>query len=349
VRVRFGLVRCSALVFALLLVSVVSAAATTGDENDHGNLVLGASMLPGAIRGAGVQAAALNGHGAVVLVSTRGIVQLIRPGKAVIEQHIPQAKETFLVTLSDDGSTVAGTYGVIRNFNWTWRVASDKVSTFESRDGSMLALTSDGARLATGGFNTDIFDLASGKRVAMTHNQPRSGPDGSTSYSDMVFGNRDRTIVAAAFEGVDTWSATTGKRTAPSLDCPFSSCQGIGLALSKDGRFVGYGIGRRIVLWNVSERRMVFDRVAAAKGEFVYGVAITPDGSRVSAGTSSGLVVTYDTRSGKELGQFRFGKGREAAVDLTFSDDGHTLLVENQPPRDEYVRGMLSRWIVRLR
>lgn len=51
----------------------------------------------------------------------------------------------------------------------------------------------------------------------MTHNQVWSGPSGSTDYSDMVFGDHGHTIVAAAFEGVDTWNATTGKRTAPLL------------------------------------------------------------------------------------------------------------------------------------
>ena len=112
---------------------------------------------------------------------------------------------------------------------------------------------------------------------------------------------------------------------------------------------MGYGQGRHIVLRNVLQRKTVFDRVVAPKGEYIYGVAITPDGSRLAAGTSSGRVVTYDTRSGKKLGQFEFGEGREATVKLSFSDDGRTLLVENQPDRTDYVRGLRDRWLVHLR
>jgi WD40 repeat protein len=325
--------RIAALVAALVVATAIGVWLAIGRSGSQRSSVTW-SMLPNEIGRSHVTAATLNGNGAVALGTAGGTVRLIRPGRPRRERLIARGRQIRVLTVSDDASTVAGIAG--EDMLWAWHVASNQLQQGRAPyAGEVVALTRNGRRLAAGGFDIDVYDLSTGT-VHEIRPQPR--PGGSTTYADLVFGRRARTVVAAAHEGVDFWDAESGRRLRPALDC--TSCGADGVALSRDGRFVAYGTSdAHVLLWNVQTRRLVLDRtVTTVRGDHVYGVAVTPDGSRVAAGTASGLVVTYDARTRAEVDRLRLRKQVRPVGALALTDDGRTLLVQEN-----------ELWLVHLR
>jgi WD40 repeat protein len=303
------------------------------------------SRLPSSFGRAKVTAAALNGRGAVALATSAGSVRLIRPGTQAVDRHVVSGRRIIDLTVSDDNSTVAGFAGIEDPaLIWIWHVSTNKLEFADAPyAAAVVALTGNGARLAAGGFDIDVYNLVTGNRIGAIRPKPR--PGGSSAYEAIVFGPQGGMLAAAAVEGVDLWNVHTGLRRRPALNCP--SCGADGVALSKDGRFVAYGTADgHVLLWDVNTKRIVLDKTVSPRGDHVYGVAVTPDGSRVAAGTSAGLVVTYDTRTGGEIERAHPSAQAQAVVALSMSDDGHTLLVQEQLNRADYEIGEEDRWLV---
>jgi WD40 repeat protein len=77
-----------------------------------------------------------------------------------------------------------------------------------------------------------------------------------------------------------------------------------------------------VQIWDVNTGKLLRG-IDHHQGQFVFGLAFSPDGKTIASG-SSNLIVLSDVASGKELARF---EAKMRTVDgLTFTPDGKALL-----------------------
>lgn len=322
-----------------------SSRAGTGDGVD----TVRTTMLPSRIGGSIVTSAAINGQGAIALATAAGSVRVMPPGQKPVDQVVARGQAILALALSEDSSTVAGLAGndLVLDLVWAWGIGSTDVRSVRLDDDffpAAVAISRDGSRFAAGTFDTEVFDLGT-TIVAKTLIESTPRPGGSSALEALVFNQNADRLVAAAIEGVDVWDAEKGSRVGTQFDCP--SCDANGVSLSRDGRFAAFGTGdAHVLVFDLSTGKLVFDRtVSALQGNHVYAATVTSDGTRVAAGAGDGLIVIYDRRTGSILNRLRLRN--QSVKSLSFSDDGRTLLVEEQID-GENEWGEEDRWIVKL-
>jgi WD40 repeat protein len=305
-------------------------------------------LLPSEIYSAKVVAAALNGNGIIALATSKGVVRILRlpSGQPPIDMAVLPGERLGKLAISDDGSTVAGASGKpdFPDKVWAWRVGTRWVASGKAFSNA-LTLSGDGRKLAVAGSDIGVYDLEQNSRTVI-YPKPRPGSGGV--YESMVFTRGDQRLQTAATTGVDLWNTRTSRQLPATLDC--SSCGAISVSLSRGGRFVGYGTNDgHVLVWAITERRVVLERTVSARPhDSVSAVAVTPDGSRVSAGTApSGQIVTYDVRTGMRIDQ-RTTTKHAGVQELSITDDGQTLLVEAYASTAPYEKGTGERWLVHL-
>jgi WD40 repeat protein len=136
-------------------------------------------------------------------------------------------------------------------------------------------------------------------------------PDGK---SLAVSGNRE--VLVHALDG-----GTPPKRLAGLSDRILS------LAFSKDGSLLAAGGGTparfgEIQLWDVAAGTL--RRSVVLTGDTVFGVSLSPDGSRVAAGCTDNTVRIVETAGGKEL--FKMGAHENWVLGTVFSVDGKRVV-----------------------
>jgi WD40 repeat protein/serine/threonine protein kinase len=136
-------------------------------------------------------------------------------------------------------------------------------------------------------------------------------PDGSRLASSGIDGE------------VKLWDATTGKE--------LTTLRGLGqgggrLAFSLDNsRLAGSNIGSKdpsVTVWDTTTYQALFTRTGGDTRR-VYGMAFSPDGSRLALGTEQGTIKVWDSGDGREVFALR---GHTAIVHaVAFSPDGLRL------------------------
>ena len=101
----------------------------------------------------------------------------------------------------------------------------------------------------------------------------------------------------------------------------------LSLAFSKDGSLLAAGGGTparfgEIQLWDVASGKL--RRSLVLTGDTVFGVSISPDGTRVAAGCTDNTVRIVDTASGKEL--YKMGAHENWVLGTVFGADGKRIV-----------------------
>jgi WD40 repeat protein len=101
----------------------------------------------------------------------------------------------------------------------------------------------------------------------------------------------------------------------------------LSLAFSKDGALLAAGGGTparfgEIQLWDVAAGTL--RRSVVLTGDTIFGVSLSPDGSRVAAGCTDNTVRIVDTAGGKEL--FKMGAHENWVLGTVFSVDGKRVV-----------------------
>src|SRR6185369_17298873 len=101
----------------------------------------------------------------------------------------------------------------------------------------------------------------------------------------------------------------------------------LSLAFSKDGSMLAAGGGTparfgEIQLWDVASGKL--RRSLVLTGDTVFGVSISPDGTRVAAGCTDNTVRIVDTASGKEL--YKMGAHENWVLGTVFGADGKRIV-----------------------
>ena len=114
---------------------------------------------------------------------------------------------------------------------------------------------------------------------------------------------------------------------------PVISC----IAYSPSNSYVAIGkVSGELILWDVTEGRMVWSVIAIPKDEVSGGqgkvwefiaVFFSPDGSRVYSASGFGMIRAWDVESGKLLRSFKVTPKDEALWSVTITRDGKRMLV----------------------
>jgi WD40 repeat protein len=153
------------------------------------------------------------------------------------------------------------------------------------------AYSPDGKWLATGSLDRTVklYDAATREKVASYTN-----PEGVTAIG---FGAKSDILVACAEKQVRVWPVKPGTVENP-LRGHGEGEAVTSLAFSADGATFAWGAAnRKVRIWNgevSSHRREMGDAM-----DWVYAVALTPDGKTVAAGVGDGKVYFWTTADGK--------------------------------------------------
>jgi WD40 repeat protein len=249
----------------------------------------------------------------------------------------PQTGMFFAISGSPDGKTavaVAGT-GLLRAELADGKVTDRILAPLTPGIlPSGLVVSPDGRMLgAVGGDRIiHLWDIATGKETARLPSDP------SAANPVLAFSPDGMTLAAAAINApVRLLDAHSGKELrqldaaaevappVPGLPAPITPVQlrnVIHLRFSPDGRNVLCVTGGELSLWETATGR---DRMRIVRTNVnLTRATFSPAGDLVAAGSTTGMALILDARTGCELTRLEGGHGGKVSY-LTFSPDGKTL------------------------
>jgi WD40 repeat protein len=189
---------------------------------------------------------------------------------------------------------------------------------------SAVALSADGALLATGGGDVNyrgesvdssirLWDVATGKQLHQL-----AGHGGGVSH--LVLSADGKMLASAGRDStIKLWDTGSGK-----LLHQLKSLQlaGAALAFSSDGQMIASGhVDKTLRLWDASAGKEV--RTLATLPVVSSSVAFAPDGQTLASGSSDGTLRLWEVTSGKEA--LRINAHRHDVAAVAFSPDGQLL------------------------
>lgn len=254
-----------------------------------------------------------------------GLIPLWDAGSGQLIRNLHSKKKTIVkVAFSPDGKLLATGNGGFPPLLTLWDVAAGKVRHSWEEPANSLAFSRDGKMLLVGGSVIRRFDTTTGKEIpAQQSNQ--FAIDRLALFPD------GKTLAAPDAVAVHLWDAETGK--------PLRSIAADGelllrLALSPDGRTLVASSHRGALRWfDAATGKMLRVRYSPlidtprdpeTKGEYLTGIAFSPDGQTLATSGWEGSVALWDARSGEQRHRFRWPEVRRVEA-VAFTDNGSRL------------------------
>jgi WD40 repeat protein len=155
-----------------------------------------------------------------------------------------------------------------------------------------VAYSADGKWLATGSMDRSLklYDAATRERAASYVN-----PEGVTA---VAFSPKNDLVVCASDKQLKVWPAKAGAGDNP-LRTQHEGESISAVAFSADGSTFAWGaVNRRVKVFNDQVTQMRRELQDPIK-DWVYAVALSPDGKRVAAGTGEGKLFMWNPQDGK--------------------------------------------------
>ncbi|TBD26769.1 hypothetical protein ELH20_03780 [Rhizobium ruizarguesonis] len=216
--------------------------------------------------------------------SEDGLARLwdVATGKEVARFESPEGFHVLSVAFSSDGKRLATGDNKAR----LWDVATGtEIVTFVGHNEPItsVAISQDGTRLATGSYDKTarLWDVATGKEIM------RFQGHGDTVWSVALSTDGTRLATGSGDSTARLWDIATGKEVAR-----FASNTVSDVAFSQDGTRLAVS-GSVARLWDVVTG-IEIARFPADSGQPFTGIAVSPDGHRLAAGSSEGTGRLWD-------------------------------------------------------
>jgi WD40 repeat protein len=230
--------------------------------------------------------------------------------------------------------------GVACVIAWSSPVASQEklaephvIATFRGHTDAVyaVALTRDGAHLATGSFDNTVklWDTETARAV-----RTFAGPEGHKSMVLCVAFNDDGTLLASggADKSLKVWECNAANKKPRSFPHPdhvdavaFQPGGSLLASGCHDGKIRFFDLGKSAAVKEIVAH-------APAKANMIYTLAFTPDGKQLVSGSFDQSLKLWDVASGKQVREFRayavkdFEQGhRDAVFAAALSPDGKLL------------------------
>lgn len=295
--------------------------------------------LPSSIRGEEITSVTMSTSGLFALATAAGRLSIVdrdlRAWRGGWERSA-DSSPILRIAFSQDGAAIAG---ITKDAVFVWHVDDPAVTKMPIKVDpfSAMALSSGGRWLAVADFAVSVFDVSSHRLVRKFEQVPDEG--GNSTYDDVAFTLDAPVVAAASVDNIDAWNIETGKRV-QHWSC---KCGADGVAFARDPMLAVVGTAdAHALLWELASANVLKDKtMSVIDGDHVYGTTAILKGTLVAAGTASGWVVLWDTRSDTIVARVE-APTHQPITRITSSGDGEVLLVEGQ--KVEYVRGSYDRW-----
>jgi WD40 repeat protein len=230
------------------------------------------------------------------------------------------------VAFTRDGRRVLAGTGIGQVFVWDLAqhaLVGRPIEAHGTNDVWELAMNPDGDRFATASSDGTalVWSLKSGARVAT----PFLGKDGrptALAVSGIAWSADGSTLYAGAADGrVHEWNFETESEA--DVSAVGHDDRVTDASASRDGRlYVTLGRDQAVRVWDRARRQPVANTVADF-GEPLYGVAVSPDGTRIAAGGGKGIVRVVSINDGRVVARLGGHSGRVFGV--AFLGDGRLV------------------------
>jgi WD40 repeat protein len=206
-----------------------------------------------------------------------------------LERHIKEKNSDRIVSVafSPDGKHLASE-SIDQPYASLWDTGNgDLVRKFErgvkrfAERGTCVAISPDGRLLASTASNgLNVWETDTGKRVLL---KPAGGS--TVAFSPGGF------LLAVAGHGVRILDAQSGEELS-NFEANLHHYGWRGIAFSRDGRMLAVADTKRVILWDVAERRLL--RGLAGHSGIITSVAFTPEGKAVVSAAEDGTALVWD-------------------------------------------------------
>ncbi len=277
-----------------------------------------------------------------------GVVQVYDTrSRAPLGEPFIESVDILSVAFTVDGSRLVAGAGSGQVFVWdlaAHALVGRPIEAHGTNDVWEVAMNPDGDRFATASSDgtARVWSLESGARLA-TPFLGRDGRPTARAVSGIAWSADGASLYAGAADGrVHEWSFET--QSEADASAVGHDDRVTDAATARDGRLlVTLGRDQVVRVWDLSRRQPVATTVADF-GEPLYGVAVSPDGTRIAAGGRNGTVrvssvkdrraaVQLGGHSGRVFGVAFLGDGR-----LVTGDEAGTLRVFNVESGSEVAR-----------
>lgn len=243
------------------------------------------------------------------------------PGHELLTMHEHNAI-VWNVAYSPDGRRIASTSvdGTARLWDAnSGQLMMTLIQGSEPGDGfTGLAFHPDGKTLATGSLDgtVTIWNVDSGESLTRLNGH-------TNMVVGLMFSPDGSRLASASWDGTaKVWEVTTGKVITTFTGHPQNAML-VGIAFSPDGKRVfSTGADSRLVrVWDAASGQQL--GTFPDEGKDVFGLALSPDGTKIALGNQDGEITLWDVASGKLLHRLSGHAG--LVLRLAFSADGQQL------------------------